>query len=154
MARRSCVWAIAAILLIAVVSAPSFAQVGTIGATLIGTVKDASGGAVAKATITLRDVGTNRAYTATTNDSGLYVLAAVPPGTYELTAEASGFAKFTQAGIVLTVGQTANADVGLKVASGEQNVTVTTETPVIEPTKTEVSQVIQPQQVESLPISN
>ncbi len=154
MARRSCVWAIVAVLLFAIAAVPSFAQVGTTGATVIGTVKDASGGAVAKATVTLRDVGTNRAYTATTNDSGLYIVAGVPPGTYDLTAEASGFAKFTQAGIVLTVGQTANADVGLKVASGEQNVTVTTETPVIEPTKTEVSQVIQPQQVEALPISN
>jgi Carboxypeptidase regulatory-like domain/TonB dependent receptor len=154
MARRSCAWAIVGLLLFAIASAPSFAQVGTTGATLIGTVKDASGGAVVKANVTLRDLGTNRSYTATTNDSGLYILASVPPGTYELTAESSGFAKFTQTGIVLTVGQTATADVGLKVASGEQNVTVTTETPVIEPTKTEVSQVIQPQQVESLPISN
>jgi len=132
---------------------PAFAQVGATGATLIGTVKDASGGAVVKATVTLRDTGTNRAYTATTNESGLYILASVPPGTYDLTAEASGFSKFTETGIVLTVGQTANADVSLKVASGEQNVVVTTETPVIETTKTEISQVVQPQQIESLPIS-
>jgi len=97
---------------------PAFAQVGATGATLIGTVKDASGGAVVKATVTLRDTGTNRAYTATTNESGLYILASVPPGTYDLTAEASGFSKFTETGIVLTVGQTANADVSLKVASG------------------------------------
>ncbi len=132
---------------------PAFAQVGATGATLIGTVKDASGGAVVKATVTLRDTGTNRAYTATTNESGLYILASVPPGTYDLTAEASGFSKFSETGIVLTVGQTANADVSLKVASGEQNVVVTTETPVIETTKTEISQVVQPQQIESLPIS-
>ena len=77
----------------------------------------------------------------------------MPPGTYDLTAEASGFSKFTQTGIVLTVGQTANADVSLKVASGEQNVVVTTETPVIETTKTEISQVVQPEQIQSLPIS-
>ena len=132
---------------------PAVAQVGSTGATLIGTVKDASGGAVVKATVTLRDTGTNRAYTATTNESGLYILASVPPGTYDLTAEASGFSKFTLTGIVLTVGQSANADVSLKVASGEQNVVVTTETPVIETTKTEISQVIQPQQIQSLPIS-
>src|SRR5580700_5644608 len=132
---------------------PAFGQVGATGATLIGTVKDASGGAVVKATVTLRDTGTNRVYTASTNESGLYILASVPPGTYDLTAEASGFSKFIQTGIVLTVGQTANADVSLKVASGEQNVVVTTETPVIETTKTEISQVVQPQQIESLPIS-
>src|SRR5215469_2836548 len=148
MARRSSALMIVGVLLFAIVSLsiPSFAQVGTTGATLIGTVKDATGGAVVKAAITLRDTGTNRAYTATTNDSGLFVLASVPPGTYELTAEASGFSKFVQSGIVLTVGQTATADVSLKVAGGEQNVTVTTETPVIEPTKTEISQVVQPEQ--------
>jgi outer membrane receptor protein involved in Fe transport len=120
---------------------------------LIGTVRDATGGAVVKATVTLRDTGTNRAYAATTNESGLYILASVPPGTYDLTVEASGFSKSVQTGIALTVGQTANADVSLKVASGEQNVIVTTETPVIETTKTEISQVVQPQQIESLPIS-
>ena len=154
MARRSCALAIVGVLLLAIVSAPSFAQVGATGATLIGTVKDASGGAVVKANITLRDVGTNRAYTATSNESGLFVLASVPPGTYDLTAEAPGFAKFIQAGIVLTVGQTANADVSLKIAGGEQNVVVTSETPVIEPTKTEISQVVQPEQIQALPISN
>lgn len=153
MARRACAWAFVGILLLAIASAPSFAQVGTTGATIIGTVKDATGGAVAKATVTLRDLGTNHAYTATTNESGQFVLASVPPGTYDLTAEASGFAKFTQSGIILTIGQTATAEVGLKVASGEQNVTVTTETPVIEPTKTEISQVVEPQQIQALPIS-
>ena len=153
MARRSCAFAIVAVLLLAIVSAPSFAQVGATGATLIGTVRDASGGAVVKATVTLRDLGTNRAYTAATNESGLYILASVPPGTYDLTVEASGFSKSVQTGIVLTVGQTANADVALKVASGEQSVVVTTETPVIETTKTEISQVVQPQQIQSLPIN-
>jgi outer membrane receptor protein involved in Fe transport len=153
MAQRSCALAILVVLLLAIVSVPSFGQVGATGATLIGTVKDASGGAVVKANVTLRDTGTNRAYTGTTNDSGLYILASVPPGTYDLTVEASGFSKFVQTAIVLAVGQTANADISLKVASGEQNVVVTTETPVIETTKTEISQVVQPQQIESLPIS-
>ena len=44
-----------------------------------------------------------------------------------------------------------DADGSLKVASGEQNVVVTTEAPTIEPTKTEISQVVAPQQIESLP---
>jgi hypothetical protein len=84
----------------------------------------------------------------------LYVIANVPPGSYELTTEATGFAKFTETGIVLRVGQTATIDVGLKVASRTETVTVTTETPIIEPTRTEISQVIEPQQIQSLPISN
>ncbi len=70
---------------------PAFAQVGV--AQLNGSVRDDSGGSVAKATITLREVETNRTYTAVSNDTGLYVLANLLPGRYELTVEATGFAK-------------------------------------------------------------
>ena len=153
MARRSCLLGLVVLILMAAWVRPSWAQVGAAGAQLNGTVRDATGAVVAKAAVTLRDTGTNRTYTAASNDSGLYVLANVPAGSYELTTEAPGFAKSTQTGIVLTVGETATLDVGLKVASGEQTVTVTTETPVIEPTKTEISQVVQPEQIQSLPIS-
>jgi outer membrane receptor protein involved in Fe transport len=132
---------------------PSFAQGGAGNAQLNGSVRDESGGSVAKAAITLRDTETNRTYSAVSNDNGLYVIANLPPGRYELTTEASGFSKSTQTGIVLTVGQVATIDVLVKVASGAEKVVVTTETPAVEPTRTEVSQVISTNQIESLPIS-
>ncbi|HET7151069.1 MAG TPA: TonB-dependent receptor, partial [Candidatus Acidoferrum sp.] len=65
----------------------------------------------------------------------------------------TGFSKSTQTGIVLTVGQTATIDVTVKIASGTEKVVVTTETPPVEPTRTEVSQVISTNQIETLPIS-
>jgi hypothetical protein len=153
MARRSWVLVIVAVLALVSLSAPSFAQVGTAGSQLTGTVRDASGGAVTKASVTLREMDTNRNYNAMTNDSGFYIFPSVPPGRYEVTVDATGFAKFTLSGIALTVGETATSDVSLKVASGAEQVTVTTETPIIEPTKTEISQVVEPQQIQSLPIS-
>jgi len=145
--------AVLGIVILTVAVTPSFAQVGGTAAQLNGSVRDESGGSVAKATITLRETETNRTYTAVSNDNGLYVLASIPPGRYELTTEASGFAKSTQTGIVLTVGQVATIDVTVKVASSAEKVTVTTETPPVEPTRTEVSQVISTNQIESLPIS-
>jgi outer membrane receptor protein involved in Fe transport len=150
MARRSCLLGLVASIILGIWASPTFAQAG---AQLNGTVRDASGAVVARASVTLREMDTNRSYNSLTSDSGLYVLANVPPGRYELTAEATGFAKSTQTGIVLTVGQMATLDVTLQVAAGAEKVVVTTETPVIEPTKTEISQVIQPQQIESLPTS-
>ncbi len=81
------------------------------------------------------------------------MIASLPPGRYELTTEATGFAKSTQTGIVLTVGQVATIDVTVKIASSAERVIVTTETPPVEPTRTEVSQVISTNQIESLPIS-
>ncbi len=134
-------------------SRPAFSQGGASNAQLNGAVHDESGGSVGKAAISLRELGTNRTYSAVSNDNGLYVIANLPPGRYELTTEAPGFARSTQTGIVLTVGQVATIDVLVKVASSAEKVVVTTETPPVEPSRTEVSQVISANQIQSLPIS-
>src|ERR1700680_1295840 len=152
--RRSLgVWAVLGIVILCGWAKPAYSQAGASGAQLNGTVKDASGGSVAKASLTLREVNTNRTYSAVSNDNGLYVIPNLPSGTYELTTEAQGFAKSTQTGIVLTVGQVATIDVNVSVAQTAEKVVVTTETPPVEPTRTEVSQVINTNQIESLPIS-
>jgi len=98
-------------------------------------------------------VDNNQVYKATSNSTGFYILTSVPPGNYELTAESQGFAKYSQTGLVLRVAQTATIDMSLKVAGTTQEVTVSTDAPVIEPTRTEISQVIEAQQIQSLPIS-
>ncbi len=134
-------------------SLPAFSQVTIAQAQLNGSVRDQSGGAVVNASITLRDVDTNRIYTAHSNDVGYYILPNLPPGRYELTCEYTGFGKYRQTGIVLLVGQVATMDITLKVAEAGEKVTVNTEVPVIEPTRTEVSQVVDTQQIQALPIS-
>jgi outer membrane receptor protein involved in Fe transport len=130
-----------------------FAQVSGSGAELSGTVSDASGAVVAKAALILRELDTNRTYSATATESGSYVLANVAPGRYELKVSFTGFANFTRTGIVLTVGQTATINVTLEVASLGDQIVIDTEAPVIEPTKTEISQVIGTAQIKDLPIS-
>jgi len=130
-----------------------FAQ-GVANAQLNGTVTDQTGGAVVGASISVRNTATDTSYTATSNERGSYAIANVPPGTYELKASSTGFANFTQTGIVLTVGQTATVNVSLQVAGKGETVIVTTEAPTIEPTRSEISQVVGTQQVEALPISN
>jgi hypothetical protein len=153
MRRRIVLLAVLGMLILGGWAKPSYSQVGASSAQLNGAVRDESGGSVAKAAITLRETETNRTYTAISTDNGLYVFANLPPGRYELTTEASGFARSTQTGIVLTVGQAATVDVTVKIASGTEKVVVTTETQPVEPTRTEVSQVISTSQIESLPIS-
>src|SRR5881275_1539916 len=61
-----------------------------------GTVTDPSGAAISGAAITLTNVNTGVVTRATTNDSGLYRLDYVDPGTYVLNIESPGFAKFIQ----------------------------------------------------------
>ena len=129
-----------------------FAQ-ATAVAQLNGTVADESGAIVAGAAVSLRDTSTNVAYTATSNDRGFYAIPNLPPGQYELKVSYTGFAGYTQTGIVLTVGQSATVNATLQIAARGEKVVVTSEVPVIEPTKTEISQVVGTQQIQSLPIS-
>ena len=131
----------------------AFAQVSAAEAQLNGSVRDQTGSMVARASITLRNIDTNQSYKTTSSSVGSYILTNIPPGNYELTTESQGFAKFSQTGIVLRVAQMATIDVNLKVAGTTQEVTVNTEAPVIEPTRSEVSQVIETQQIQALPIS-
>ncbi len=146
-------WAIA-LLLTVVCSVPHAFPQATAGfAQLSGTVLDSSGRTIAKAVVTARNVDTNILLTATTTGVGFYVIPNLSPGQYDVSASYSGFSKTTQTGIVLTVGQTATVNLTLKVAAAGETVVVTTEAPVIETTKTEISQVIETEQIQDLPIS-
>jgi len=141
------------LLVVACSGSQAVAQVGSSFAQLNGTVTDAGGNTIAKAAVSLRAVETNRVYTATSNDSGYFVVPNLPPGPYELSVESAGFAKSVQTGVVLRVGQTATVNVALKIASAKETVEVNSEVPPIEPTRSEVSQVIDTKQIQSLPIS-
>ena len=151
MRSRFVLLAILAITILLGAAIPAFSQ--TTVATLNGAVRDESGGSVKNANLTLREVGTNASYSTTSNDSGLYAITNLPPGEYDLTVTYTGFATTIHKGIVLNVGQTATVDIDLKVATQSEQVVVTTEVPIIEPTKTEISQVIDTNQIQSLPIS-
>jgi outer membrane receptor for ferrienterochelin and colicin len=152
MSARSALLGVLVIALILACAGPASAQITT--AQLSGSVRDESGAAVKGASLTLREPSTDAKYYATSNDSGLYAIPNLPPGQYDLTVTFQGFATHIHKGIVVTVGQTATVDVILKVATQTEQVTVTTEVPQIEPTKTEISQVINPQQIQDLPISS
>jgi hypothetical protein len=149
--RSKTALSLAVLLMVMCVAPRAVAQATLTFAQLNGSVMDESGRAVVKATIELRQLATNRQYTATTNEAGLYLVPNLPPGQYELTAEAPGLAKYTQTGLVLTVGQTATIDITLKVASVQATIQVTSQAPPVEPTRTEVSQAIQSQQIQELP---
>ena len=151
--NRVCCWMVTAFVLFCTISAPVWAQVTTSFAQLNGTVRDASGGAIPRAQVTVREVDTNQASSVTSGDAGFYAFPTLPPGRYDLTVEFAGFGKYTQSGIILRVGQTATVDVALNIAAQGEQVVVNSEVPPVEPTRTEVSQVVDTKQIDSLPIS-
>ncbi|HXB72522.1 MAG TPA: TonB-dependent receptor [Candidatus Acidoferrales bacterium] len=142
-----------AAMLFLVVAIPSEAQIAASFAQVNGIVNDPNGARAPQATVTLRALETNQVYAAHANGDGFYVFANVTPGGYEIRVESPGFAVYTQAGIVLRVGQAATIDVTLKIDSQSERVLVTGELPLVEPGRTEVSQLIEARQISSLPIS-
>jgi Carboxypeptidase regulatory-like domain len=130
-----------------------YGQAGSPLAQLNGTVHDPANATVPRAAITLRELDTNQVQSSTSNGFGFYVAPNLRPGEYELMVQAAGFTKLILSGIVLRVGQVATINVGLTIETHEEAILVTSETPVIEPSRTEASQVIASGQISSLPIS-
>src|ERR1700730_9711558 len=84
------------------ITASILAQVA--GATLSGTVTDASGAVVPQAQILIKNVATDISTTAVTNSDGLYSAPNLLPGNYDVKASATGFGTEVRSGITLTVG--------------------------------------------------
>ncbi len=99
----------------------SFAQTTT--ATVNGTVKDAQGAVVTGATVTLTDMATMRAVTATTNSEGAFVFTDVRSGEYIVTAEAAGFKKTETRGVKVNVGLPATVNLELQAGGVAETVT-------------------------------
>jgi hypothetical protein len=108
---------------------------------------------IANANVSLRNLDTNRTYMSTSDASGYYIVPNLPPGSYELNVTYTGFQPFAQSNVQLRVGQTATLDVTLAVQGRQEVVDVTLQAPAIEPTRTELSNVIETTQIRSLPIS-
>jgi Carboxypeptidase regulatory-like domain/TonB dependent receptor-like, beta-barrel len=152
MRTRSGLLVVLAILISLGATRSAFAQ-AVATAQLNGTVTDPSGATVANAAITVRNTATNATSSTTSSAAGSYAFTNLEPGNYELKVSASGFANYTQT-FVLTVGEFSTINVNMQLASQGEKVVVTTEAPLIEPTKTEISQVVGAEQVQTLPISN
>lgn len=130
----------------------SYGQTAGAG-TITGTLTDQSGAAVPDATVVIRNTDTAVERKTQSNDAGIYNAAFLQPGHYEVTASKSGFATLVRKDLVLQVGQTLSADFTLTVQTTQSEVTVTSELPVVDPDKTEVSQVISQTQVNNLPVA-
>ena len=119
--------------------------------TVQGDVLDEKGGSVAGATVEAKNLDTNFTQTETANADGHFAFLSLTPGRYTLTISKAGFATVLQQNVNLTVGQTINIPVTMKVSSVAQQIVVT-DVPVIETTKTESSSTLGELTVSSTPV--
>src|SRR5690242_6182855 len=128
-----------------------YAQGGTSTATLAGNIVDDSGGRLPGVTVTVTNTGTNQSRTAVSNESGLYRIAGLQPGTYSVKAELQGFAAFNRTQLTLNVGAAVDLDVTMRISAVQESVTVSGAAPIVESAKTDLSTVITQEQIEALP---
>jgi hypothetical protein len=120
-------------------------------ATLNVTVQDQSGGVIPNASVSVRNRATDATRSETTSDAGVAVIPGLAAGNYEMTVTSGQFTPY-KADLVLTVGQLASQKVTLGLSVTEK-VEVHATTQGIDTQKTEVSQVIERQEILDLPIS-
>ena len=122
-------------------------------ATLEGSVTDANNAVVPNAKVVIRSPDTGLTREVTTDANGSYRIPALPPGNYQLTVSAAGFAESKFSGITLTVGQKLNLDLALKVSGVGETVEISGIAPVIETTRSSVSGSVNSKAVSELPVN-
>jgi len=141
-----------AMLLVAAITAiPAAAQLPT--GTILGTVKDTSGGVVGGATVTVHNTETGLNRSLATGDDGAYRFAALPVGHYDVRAEKEGFKTATQNNVVLDVSQEVVTNFSLEVGASATVVTVTGEAPVVNTTSGQLGGLVNEERMAELPLN-
>jgi hypothetical protein len=123
-----------------------------VNATLLGTVTDSSGAAVANVKVTITETNTGITRFSQTNDSGNYVFPDLPPGTYTVTSEQPGFKRESRAGIDLIVNSTERVDLVLQPGNMSETITVEAETPILQTERADTGRKLETVLTENIPL--
>jgi len=120
---------------------------------IVGTIYDPTHAAVPSAAITVTNAATNIARRVVADSSGDYVVTPVEPGTYSVSATASGFQSTIRSNVEVTVGLAARVDLELRVGENTTEVRVTTEAPLLTTESATLGQVISNNAIVGLPLN-
>ncbi|NWG00988.1 MAG: TonB-dependent receptor [Thermoanaerobaculaceae bacterium] len=143
--------AMAALLLL--VAAPLLAQSSVTTGELSGRVVDPDQGVLPGATVEARNPATGLTRRALTDAEGRYRIDLLPPGSYEVRVELSGFRPELRQGVTVTLGAMVRLDFTLQVGAQTEEITVTADAPVVETTNPSVASAVTAQSIASLPLN-
>ena len=121
-------------------------------ATISGTVSDPSGAHVANATVTAENAATGVSTATQTNESGIYVFAALPPGTYRVSAQHPGFRRTTLPEVILAVGSQLTANLTLDIGQATETVEVQATVSEINTSSATIGTVVEERKILELPL--
>src|SRR5688572_16833971 len=140
-------------LLLVVSPAFLFGQ-GIVTGSISGTVVDPQGAVVSGATVTAKDIQTNREFNATTDETGAFSLRGIPVGVYTLAIEAPSFKRVQVANVQVFSGRvTAMGSRALEIGEAGEVVDVEGTAPLVEATSSQVSTSFESRKVSDLPIN-
>jgi outer membrane receptor protein involved in Fe transport len=122
--------------------------------TILGNVKDASGGAVPGAEVTATNLGTQFSRSARTDATGQYQIPLLPVGAYKVEVTLTGFKTYAQTGILIEVGRNARIDATIEAGGVEEVVSVIADAPLVDTTSSSLSRVVGQNEVLNLPLVN
>ena len=134
-------------------SSTASAQTGQNFGELVGKTVDDQGGLLPGATVTLTGAALMRPQTVVTNERGVFRFPAIPSGTYKVTFELQGFSMLVRQEVVVPVRQTVTLDAVLKVATLQETVTVTGESPVVDVENAKVGARLDQETLQAVPTS-
>jgi hypothetical protein len=145
---------IAAVLVLVGILVPrAYGQGGATGA-ISGTVVDTSGGSVAEAEVQIIDTRTESlARKVTTNADGAFVAPLLPPGTYVVVVNKSGFAEAKASGIEVRVTETTKVTITLKPGSVSEKVEISAQVTTVETTNATTGQSLGTETIRELPLA-
>src|SRR5712692_9673045 len=142
----------AAILVLVILLVAPFAGGQSTGGRIRGTVMDASGGAVAGATVTLINEATGSTRQVQTSATGDYTFIEVPVGTYEIDVNQQGFKKYVRK-VVVNLNEVVIVDLALQVGGTTEVVEVTSAPPVVDTTSTQLGTIVNERSSTQLPLN-
>ena len=131
-----------------------YLQAQAVYGSIVGTVLDTSGAAVANAKVTIRNVDRDTSNETTTNESGNYTQRYLIVGTYQVRVEAPGFQAAVQNSVPVSVDAEVKVDIKLQVGELNQTVEVTSEAAMLKTERSDVATTYSQKQVAELPVLN
>lgn len=141
------------VMFIAVLSLGTAVAQLTTNQEISGQVTDSSGAVVPKALVTVSNTATGFTRTATTNESGNYVIANLPIGSYDVSVEASGFKKYALKGVEVVVDAKLAVNPRLEVGALTDSVTVEADAAQVETATGEVGRLVTGEQASQLQLN-
>jgi hypothetical protein len=151
--QRTCVRIALPLAILLTLCLPTRVSAQVVGATISGTVTDASGSKMPGVDLAVTNVGTGIVTNTATKGEGTFTVPNLQPGNYEISATAKGFSTLVRKGITLTVGQELILNLSLQVGSVNEQVVVTAEAPTVNLANATISGVIEQRTVQELPLN-